>query len=112
MAGASSKSKVVYFAWWPAFAAIALVSALVLYALLGITSWPLLEEALALAFLISLVVLRRLGRTLLESILIATLSIAAPGFRDDARALPESGSDSYGGDGPRAVLAGVVPGVV
>ena len=48
MAGASSKSKVVYFAWWPAFAAIALVSALVLYALLGITSWPLLEEALAL----------------------------------------------------------------
>ena len=76
MAGASSKSNVVYFAWWLAFAAIALASAVVLHALLGVTSWSLLEEALGLAFVITLVVLRRFGRTLLESILIATLSLA------------------------------------
>jgi hypothetical protein len=76
VAGASFKSNVVYFAWWLAFGAIALVSAGVLHTLLGITSWPLLEVALGLAFLISLMVLRRFGRTLLESVLIATVSLA------------------------------------
>ena len=65
----------VFVAWWLPFAALALVSAVVLHGAVGLTSWPLVEAAFSLTFLMSVIVLRISGRTLFESILVSSLSL-------------------------------------
>jgi len=71
-----SRTGSLIFGWWLPLAVLALIVAEVFYKTLGLTSWPLLYTAFGFTALISVPLLRRLGRTLLESIVITAASLA------------------------------------
>ena len=70
------QGSLVFFAWWVPCAVLTFITAEALYRAVGLTSWPLLEVTFGLAALISALVLRAVGRTLLEAVVITGTSLA------------------------------------